>query len=377
MDNRNLKIIGLLALIVILMITVTVSGCTTQQTPASNTTVTPIPSQQTTTVTDMLGRTVVVPYNITRIITYNAVPPLNSLLMVFGKGNDIINNIPSSMATMPEASFQYVLDPQLANEPQLDATPNVEQILSMNPDVVITSEESTVTALQNSTIPVICLENNDSEISQIEESMNILGQIFHNPARANEYIQYYNSKIAQLNATIGSVPMSQRPKVLNMWATTLAVFNASYWIAPAGGIDAFSSSGVTGGYGGVTGRYQVTMEELLQWNPDIIIVRDAGDISYLENNSQFSTINAVKNKQIYVEPAGTFTWNGAAETPLMSEWAASVFYPNLVSQSQVINDTIGFYKEFLGYNLSVQQADEMLHGMQNETYSTPYVTPAP
>ncbi len=121
----------------------------------------------------------------------------------------------------------------------------------------------------------------------------------------------------------------------------------------------------------------MTMEQLLASNPDIIIVRDASDIPYLENNSQFSGINAVQNKQIYVEPAGTFNWVDSVESPLMAEWAASVFYPNKISQSQVINDTIGFYKEFLGYNLSTQQAQKMLLGMQNETYSTPYATPTP
>ncbi len=91
---------------------------------------------------------------------------------------------------------------------------NVEQILSMKPDVVITSEQSTVTALQNSGIPVVCIL---TDVSQLNQSVVILGQLFHNSSRANEYVQYYNSKLAQLNATIGSIPMSQRPKVLNMW----------------------------------------------------------------------------------------------------------------------------------------------------------------
>ena len=366
MNDKRLKPLGMIVVVVLLM-SIAAAGCTTSQTPASNTTA-------TTTVTDTLGRTVAVPYNINRIVTFNAVPPLNSLIMLFGRGNDIINNIPSSMATMPQASFQYVLDPQLANETQLGTTPNVEQILSMKPDVVITSEQSTVTALQNSGIPVVCIL---TDVSQLDQSVVILGQLFHNSSRANEYVQYYNSKLAQLNATIGSIPMSQRPKVLNMWATSLATWNQSFWIDPAGGIDAFNTSGIPGGSGGVTSRITMTMEQLLASNPDIIIVRDASDIPYLENNSQFSGINAVQNKQIYVEPAGTFNWVDSVESPLMAEWAASVFYPNKISQSQVINDTIGFYKEFLGYNLSTQQAQKMLLGMQNETYSTPYATPTP
>ncbi len=96
MNDKRLKPLGMIVVVVLLM-SIAAAGCTTSQTPASNTTA-------TTTVTDTLGRTVAVPYNINRIVTFNAVPPLNSLIMLFGRGNDIINNIPSSMATMP-ASF--------------------------------------------------------------------------------------------------------------------------------------------------------------------------------------------------------------------------------------------------------------------------------
>jgi iron complex transport system substrate-binding protein len=88
------------------------------------------------------------------------------------------------------------------------------------------------------------------------------------------------------------------------------------------------------------------------------------DIPYLEKNSQLNVLNAVKNKRVYVAPAGTFTWNGAVETPLMLEWAATKFYPDLFKQSDLIKDIESFYQQFLGYQLTDQQAEEMTKGLQ-------------
>ncbi|MDR3599781.1 MAG: ABC transporter substrate-binding protein [Desulfosporosinus sp.] len=358
MSNKNFRNIGALVVIALLILTTALIGCATKQTTTATSS---LPT--TYTVTDMLGRTVVVPSNIQRVITFNAVPPLNSFIMAMGKGNTIINGIPASMAKMPQAKYQTILAPQIANGPDLGSTPNVEQILTLKPDVVITSEQATVTALQNTSIPVICLKSALSK-EDVETTMNILGQVFGTLDKAKEYNQYFDAKLAWLNKSIASIPMNKRPKVLNMWAQIMAGFNASWWIEPAGGIDAFDPKGMSGGYGGVTVRYQISTEKLLLWNPDIIIVRDASDIPSLEKNTQLNNLNAVKNKRVYVAPAGTFTWNGAVETPLMSEWAATKFYPDLFKQSDLIKDIESFYKQFLGYQLTDQQAEEMTKGLQ-------------
>ncbi|MDQ7094557.1 ABC transporter substrate-binding protein [Desulfosporosinus sp. PR] len=342
----------------LLILMVTAAGCGTKQAAPEAASV-----PTTVTVTDMAGRTVTVPTNIKKVITFNAVPPLNSLIMAFGKGDTIINGIPASMVKMPQTKYQTILAPQIAKGPDLGSTPNVETIMALTPDVVITSEQSTAQALQSSKIPVIYLKSSTSK-DDIEKAMTILGKVFGNPDRAKEYNQYYEDKLAALNKTVATIPADQRPKVLNMWASNMAGFNSAWWIDPAGGVDAFDGQGMNGGYGGVTVRYQISYEQILQWNPDIIIVRDAKDIPSLESNPQLANVKAIKNKKIYVTPAGTFTWNGAVETPLLSEWAATKFYPDLFKQADLVNDVKGFYKEFLNYQLTDKEAEEMLNGLQ-------------
>lgn len=349
-NDKNLSLIPLAAF---LLLTIVISMSTVSA------------ATDTKTITDMAGNTVVIPAEITKVITYNAVPPLNSFIMALGKGDTIINGIPQSMASMPQAKYQTILVPKIANQPDVGATGsaiNVEQIVSMKPDVVIATEKSTVDALKSSGIPVVYLQFTDTDM--IKKSMTILGQIFDNPSKASEYNTYFDDKLAKIDSIVSTIPEDQKPKVLNMWAPTMAVFNASYWIVPAGGIDAFDPTNIKGGYGGVAQRYQGNMEELQKWNPDIIVVRDANDTPYLESNAQFSNIDAVKNQKIYVAPAGTFTWNGAVETPLMFEWAATKLHPEKFKESDLIADTKNFYNEFFGYKLTDQQAQDMINGDQ-------------
>ena len=292
--------------------------------------------------------------------------------MAMGKGDTIINGLPASM-NVPMYRYQSVFAPRLANDTVLDSTPNVEQVLSMDPDVVMTTEMSTVQTLENKSIPVIYMGNLWS-ISDNEAAMNVLGQVYNDPARAKEYSDYCNAMLTKINSSVASVPVSDRPRALILWASSMNVFNGTGWIDPAGGVDAFDPSGISGGSGGVTVRYSISMEQLLKWNPDIIVVCTASDVPYLYNNTVFSTINAVKNHQVYVMPVGAFRWYQGPEYPLMIEWTASKFYPDKFPQSEIVSDMKTYYKEFFNYQLTDQESDNMLKGMQNVT--NPSVTPA-
>lgn len=187
-------------------------------------------------------------------------------------------------------------------------------------------------------------------------------KVFNQESKAEDYIEYSDEIATNLKSKLGSIQNEERPKVLNMWAPTLAVFNSSAWVVPAGGQDAFDASNIKGGYGSVTVRYQGNVEEIQKWNPDVIVVRDPTDIPYLKNNSQFSNINAVKNDKIYVCPAGLMTWVAGAETPLMSEWTATKLHPDKVSESDLVKDTEELYKKFFRYDLTDDQAKNIING---------------
>lgn len=356
MNNKNFKIFSMVFIISILVLVVVAAGCTTQQT--STATATPVQSPATRTVTDMMGRTVVLSQNITKVITLGAVPVQNTFIEAMGKGYTLTNALPARFVT-GRWKYQYVFAPQIANATLMEggSGPNVETILQANPDVVFTMDKPTVATLENHSIPVVYLQWTDP--TDVKNLMTLLGQIFNDSERAANYTKYFDSKVSQVNASVSSVPADQRPKVLFFSPKTLTVPHkiSEWWIAEAGGIPVSANNRSTE-------SYQFDMEQLLKWNPDIIITTTPDEVGYIYNDTRFSSLSAVKNKRIYTTPVGAHIWgHRTIETPLMVEWAATKFFPDKFTDTQLINDTISFYQQFFGTTITQEQAKEIISGL--------------
>ena len=305
----------------------------------------------------MMGRTVVLPQNITKVITLGSVPVQNSFIEAMGKGYTLDNALPTSMAT-GRWKYQYIFAPQIANATLMEGSsgPNIETILQANPDVVFTMDKATVATLENHSISVVYLQwTNPTDVKNL---MTLLGQVFNDPGRAANYTQYFDSRVSQVNSTVSSVPADQRPKVLFFSPKTLTVPHkiCEWWIAEAGGIPVSANNRSTE-------SYQFDMEQLLKWNPDIIITTTPDEVGYIYNDTRFSDISAVKNKQVYTTPVGAHVWgHRTIETPLMVEWAATKFFPDKFTDAQMINDTISFYQQFFGTTITQDQAKEIISG---------------
>lgn len=308
-------------------------------------------------ITDMANRTVMIPTHVNKVVTVGSVPVINSFVEAMGKGNTISNGLPSSFIKQGRWKYQYIFAPQIANETSMqDANnaPNVEEIAKINPDVVFTMDMSTVKQLENTNIPVVYLSWTNPE--DVKSLMKLMGQIFNDPARADKYVQYFDTKVNQINNF--TIPTNKRPKVLFCSPKTMTVPHkiCEWWIQEAGGIPVSANNRTTE-------SYQFDMEQLLKWNPDIIIVTNPNEVTFMYNDTRFAGINAVKNKQIYTTPVGAHVWgHRTIETPLMVEWAATKFYPDNFTNAEMINDTTGFYQQFFGITLTQSQVKEILNG---------------
>lgn len=371
LNNKNYWILGMIGVIAILVLVVAIAGCTTQNTaivsPSTAPSTTAPPT--TKTVIDAAGRHVTIPYNVTRVLVLASAEDVNDEILLMGGGSTIINNLPTNQQ-QPFYHLQKVLIPQLASDPVLtpseDVDPTAEQILAMHPDVCISDLLPIVQELQNDSIPAIYIGPAEN-VNQTEEAANVLGQVFNDPARAKAYDDFYNSILANISSRIASVPESGRPTVLYFYATRVWAMDASGWIVPAGGVEVFNPAGLTPVAAGDV-AYPISMEQLLAWNPDIIVLAHATtDIPAMNNNSEFDELSAVQNHRVYVCPYGVCYWWRGAESPLMVEWAATKLYPNLFPQSELVSDMKTFYQEFYNYNVTDQDIANMLGGQMNQT----------
>ncbi|MDD2852277.1 MAG: ABC transporter substrate-binding protein [Desulfuromonadaceae bacterium] len=317
---------------------------------------------QTRYVTDMAGRKVTVPRKISRIATIGAVPVINSYLIALGEGRKIVNGLPSFARTRWQR-MQTAIAPHLAEQPVLQGqgqgrSVNAEVLLKLCPDIIITMDMDTLRILEKSriTIPVIYTEWRD--IADVKASMSLLADVLDRTAKSNEYLRYFETIMAGVRKTSRGLSKSSMPKVLFFNPDTLTQPPpiVDWWIHEAGG------QSVTTGLQKY-GNAKYSHEQILLWNPDIMIVYAPDKIARVYQDKRLSKVNAVVNKRVYCTPISTHSWgNRTIEQPLTVLWAAKHFHPDRFKEIDLVAETKTFYRRFFGYNLSDKEANEMING---------------
>lgn len=110
------------------------------------------------------------------------------------------------------------------------------------------------------------------------------------------------------------------------------------------------------------------MEQVLNWNPDVIIVNSmmGGDdfLKMVYTDSKWSSISAVKNKKIYKPaslPFGWFDRPPCVARVIGAEWLASTLYPDYVN-IDLKSDVRDFYKTFYQVDITDDQATALING---------------
>jgi len=76
-------------------------------------------------------------------------------------------------------------------------------------------------------------------------------------------------------------------------------------------------------------RANLTMEQVYEYDPDIIIFEGWTDVSKLYDDPAWSSLKAAKNKMLLDTPMVLDVWcKPGAETPLMYSWIISTCYPD-------------------------------------------------
>ncbi len=93
-------------------------------------------------------------------------------------------------------------------------------------------------------------------------------------------------------------------------------------------------------------KYFASLEQILLWNPDVIIVNEDGVTDYILENPQWSPLKAVKQGKVYQMPNGVSRWGhpNSLETPLALVWTADLLYPELFADVDLEEMTRGFYR---------------------------------
>lgn len=315
----------------------------------------PLPAlAQPRTITDMARRRVVLPATIARVVTLGSLPVLNSFVYAMGEGRTIVNGLADF--ARPRWKFQTEFAPQIARQPAMQLPtrePNVEAILLARPELVLTMHRESIALLEGRGIPVVFLAWQKPE--DVKSCMAVLGEVFAKPDRARAYTAWFDRTIARVAELVAG---AEKPRVLYLQPDTLTQprLIAEWWIPAAGGTSVSDD-------GRSTESRSFTLEQVVLWNPDILIVTDPRDVAYVRNHAVLGKLKAARAGRVFVVPVGAHTWsNRTSEQPLTVLWAASVFHPERMTSVDLVAETRSFYRDIFGHALTDAQLGEILSG---------------
>lgn len=355
--KQRLKIkCGLLLLGLILSLML-ISACGRQEKSA-----TPSPAA-TITVTDCIGREVKIPAQVNRIACL--CPESVYALAMFEEGDKIV-------AVVGGVKRDLILTdmyPQIKNAavPKSSGAINIEELVRTNPDVVFvktdtSSNAAEVEKMNKSNIPYLVVDFNN--IKEQQYAMSMIGKTVGKSEKAEKYNKYYQNRIELIQKKVADIPRDQRVRVYHSineaTRTDIKGSLSSEWLNATGAINV----ALSGNLKNLEGKYFASLEQILLWNPDVILVNDLGVADYILSNKQWAPINAVKNKRVYQLPNGISRWGhpSSPETPLAIMWTAKTIYPDNLADLDMVAETKYFYKEFFGMDLSDKVADKVLYG---------------
>lgn len=326
----------------------------------------------TQVVTDMTGTSVTVPMTINRIADQYPSHIMTDIML--GVGDKLVA-IPQNVKTLP---FLRKVYPRISSIPELfrnGGAVNMEDLLALNPDVVSALGGGVAAKpFQAAGIPAVVMSFNSLE--QLPKSIALAGTVYGGTAnqRAAAFVKYFDSKLSLVKSRLASLPANQRPSVVHIASYPPLVVDGGpsvigEWIKLAGGTDAASAlKGV---------HVSVSVEQLLQWNPDVLIVETPGGDQGLAANSAQSVIDAlskapgwqqlkaVKTHRVYLNPQGLGPWDRyGPEEALQIQWIAKTLHPELFKDLDIRAEARFFYQSFFGYALTQAELDQILQVKQ-------------
>ena len=319
-------------------------------------------SAQAKIITDVDGNKIDIPDRVERVADlWHA---NNQIVLLLGCTDKLVATT-TAIAAHPWFAEVY---PNIKNVPVLTngETIQVEELLSQKPEAVLLSKKSMLTEVNQAGLKGVRVSFQDFD--GLKKTVRITAEVLGDkaPAVAESYIKELEDNIQFVESRIKDVKEAQRPTVLHITkGTDLLMIDGGKsmigeWIKMAGGKSVLPDE---------ANMVTVTMESIVEANPDVIIIGSSGNktqaaIEKIKSDPSWQSISAVKNNRVYANPTGTFPWDRySAEEALQILWAAQLFHPEKFQDVDMVEKTQAFYKKYYGYALSKENTEQILKGL--------------
>lgn len=322
-------------------------------------------SAETREFTDSTGRTVTLPARITRI----AITGPLSQVYILPLAGDMLVGVSNAYAEdaalyLPAYIFEKTEIGQLyGGKGEMD----LEALLAAAPDVVIDIGEAKkttaddLTALTEQTgIPFIHI---DATVATAPEAYRILGKLLGREEKAEELAVWCENTYAMIAAMMETVDADGARKSLLYCLGDKGVNVIAKGSFHAETINFMSDNlavveeVVSSGAGN-----EVDLEQILLWNPDVIIFAPDSCYENIAASTQWQGIGAVSRGDFYKTPTGPYGWLSsppAVQRYLGMLWLGDLLYPEY-SEYDLQTAVTEYYRLFYGCDLTDDMYQELM-----------------
>ncbi|MDR2816448.1 MAG: ABC transporter substrate-binding protein [Proteiniphilum sp.] len=314
-------------------------------------------------ITDMAGREVKIPNEIG-----SAFIDRHSVFLLYALDTVISVN---KVFQYNESEKKYLKKSFYENKPYAieDAR---EEILRLNPDVVLYSQPITDDAIEKVDLlqktvntPVLLM---DIRVDKYKDALVFLGEVLHKREKAAELRNFIETRVEPVVKKAKSISPGQRKRIyyaegMNGLQTDPSGSIHSYLFDLLGAINVAEADILPGK--GMTG---VSPEQVYHWNPDMIIVWSGNfdglnSYKYIRTHKTWSLLDAVKRGEVYQVPWRPFGW--IDRPPGLNRligiiWLSKILYPDVFSDD-IVPVVQEFFEKFYHYSLTEEEAKDIMN----------------
>lgn len=244
---------------------------------------------------------------------------------------------------------------------------NLELVLAAKPDIIVDfgSVSETYVSLadrvQSQTgIPYVLI---DGRFANTAAALRLIGDIIGAGGRAETLAQYCDKVLGEIDRVIASVPPGERPRAYlargprglesgGRGSITTEILER------AGAVNVVDLSNERGSL------VNVSLEQVLAWNPDTVITLDRGFFDTVRAAPGWQPLDAVRRDRVYLSPRLPYGWIDAPPSLnrlIGLQWLARLLLPGRLPDD--IRDVArDFYRLFYQVELTDAQLDTLLAG---------------